>query len=141
MFELGDWVTVPHADISGAVWFIDDQYITVTIKCDLQDSHARCPYDITCVVVPREKWSSIVVHPEKRFIHSITYARSMLVPQKSELLHLKLQASFREHQFDENELKYLGVREVEEGAGNHYYLIAGEYEVCVDQIEDFERVN
>ena len=46
----------------------------------------------------------------------------------------------REHQFDENELKYLGVRS-EEGAGNHYYLIAGEYEVCVDQIEDFERVN
>ena len=65
----------------------------------------------------------------------------MLVPHKSELLHLKLQAAMREHQFDETELKYLGVREVEEGAGNHYYLIAGEYEVCVDQIEDFERVN
>ena len=65
----------------------------------------------------------------------------MLVPQKSELLHLKLQAALREHQFDENELKYLGVREVEEGSGNHYYLIANQYEVCVDQIEDFERVS
>ncbi len=47
----------------------------------------------------------------------------------------------REHQFDETELKYLGVREVEEGSGNHYYLIANQYEVCVDQIEDFERVS
>jgi|TARA_B100002019_G_scaffold196665_1_gene170301 hypothetical protein len=65
----------------------------------------------------------------------------MLVPHKSELLHLKLQAAMREHQFDETELKYLGVREIEEGAGNHYYLIANQYEVCVDQIEDFERVS
>ena len=65
----------------------------------------------------------------------------MLVPHKSELLHLKLQAAMREHQFDETEHKYLGVREIEEGAGNHYYLIANQYEVCVDQIEDFERVS
>ena len=65
----------------------------------------------------------------------------MLVPHKSELLHLKLQAAMREHQFDETELKYLGVREIEEGAGNHYYLIANQYEVCVDQIEDFEQVS
>ena len=65
----------------------------------------------------------------------------MLVPHKSELLHLKLQAAMREHQFDETELKYLGVREIEEGAGNHYYLIANQYVGCVDQIEDFERVS
>ena len=142
MFELGDWVTVPHADISGAVWFIDDQYITVTIKCDLQDSHARCPYDITCVVVPREKWSSIVVHPEKK-IHSLDHLRSVYAgTSEKRIATFKTSGKpLREHQFDENELKYLGVREVEEGAGNHYYLIAGEYEVCVDQIEDFERVN
>lgn len=65
----------------------------------------------------------------------------MLVPQKSELLHLKLQAAMREYDFPETELRYLGIQDQDDGTPNHYYLIAGEHRVCVDQIEDFEQVS
>ena len=54
-------------------------------------------------------------------------------PSKSELIHLKIQAAMREHCFDEDQMKYLGVRDDE-----HWYLIAGEHEVPVSAIEDFE---
>lgn len=65
----------------------------------------------------------------------------MLVPQKSELLHLKLQAALREYDFPETELRYLGIQETEDGTPNHFYLIAGEHRVPVDSIEEFEQVN
>jgi|TARA_A200000159_G_C7212697_1_gene292699 hypothetical protein len=65
----------------------------------------------------------------------------MLVPQKNELLHLKIQAVMREHNFEDSELKYLGIQEQENGTPNHYYMIAGEHRVSVDQIEDFEQVS
>ncbi len=57
----------------------------------------------------------------------------MNVPSKSELVHLKIQAAMRENCFDEDQMKYLGVRDDE-----HWYLIAGEHEVPVSAIEDFE---
>ena len=47
----------------------------------------------------------------------------------------------REYDFPENELRYLGVQDQDDGTPNHYYLIAGEHRVCVDQIEDFEQVS
>jgi len=65
----------------------------------------------------------------------------MLVPQKSELLHLKLQAALRDNSFPEEELKYLGIREDAEGTANHWYLVANEYEVPVTDIEEFEQVS
>lgn len=57
----------------------------------------------------------------------------MKVPTKSELLHLKIQAAMREHCFDEDQMKYLGVRD-----GEHWYLVANEHEVPVSDIEEFE---
>lgn len=57
----------------------------------------------------------------------------MKVPTKEELIHLKIQAAMRENYFEEDQMKYLGER-----AGHHWYLIAGEYEVPANQIEDFE---
>jgi hypothetical protein len=57
----------------------------------------------------------------------------MKVPTKSELIHLKIQAAMREHHFDEDQMKYLGIRDNE-----HWYLVAGEYEVPVTDIEEFE---
>lgn len=57
----------------------------------------------------------------------------MKVPTKSELLHLKIQAAMRENHFDEDQMKYLGIRDDE-----HWYLIANEYEVPVTDIEEFE---
>ena len=39
----------------------------------------------------------------------------------------------REHCFDEDQMKYLGVRD-----GEHWYLVANEYEVPVTDIEEFE---
>ena len=38
-------------------------------------------------------------------------------------------------------LRYLGIQDQDDGTPNHYYLIAGEHRVCVDQIEDFEQVS
>ena len=58
----------------------------------------------------------------------------MKVPNKSELIHLKIQAAMRENQFPHNQLMYLGIRDDE-----HYYLIAGKHEVPVSALEDFER--
>ena len=83
MFEIGDWLDVPHCNISGMVWFVDDDYITVTIKCELQDEFARCPYNITCVVVPRYKWKECVVHPEKK-ITSLTQLHKVYVGTSKE---------------------------------------------------------
>jgi len=57
----------------------------------------------------------------------------MKVPTKSELIHHKIQAAMRENIFKEDQMKYLGLRE-----GEHWYLIAGEHEVPVSSIEDFE---
>jgi len=60
----------------------------------------------------------------------------MKVPTKAELIHLKIQAAMREHFFEEDQMKYLGVRE-----GTHWYLVGGEHEVSVDQFEEFEMIN
>lgn len=57
----------------------------------------------------------------------------MKVPTQEELIHLKIQAAMREHNFPEDQMKYLGLK-----AGHHWYLIAGEHEVSADQIEEFE---
>jgi hypothetical protein len=61
---------------------------------------------------------------------------SMMTPSKSDLIHYKIQAAMRENDFDEDQMKYLGVRE----DGKHWYLVAGEHEVSVDQFEEFEMV-
>jgi len=61
---------------------------------------------------------------------------TLSVPSPSDLIHLKIQAAMRENVFDEDQMKYLGLRE----DGKHWYLIAGEYEVPVDQLEEFEMV-
>ena len=58
----------------------------------------------------------------------------MNVPTKSDLIHYKIQAAMRENIFDEDQMKYLGVRE----DGKHWYLVAGEHDVCADQFEGFE---
>ena len=57
----------------------------------------------------------------------------MIVPTKEELIHLKIQAAMRENYFEEDQMKYLGERN-----GEHWYLVANEYEVPVSSIEDFE---
>lgn len=57
----------------------------------------------------------------------------MKVPTQEELIHLKIQAAMREHHFPEDQMKYLGER-----AGHHWYLVAGEHEVPVSDIEEFE---
>jgi hypothetical protein len=57
----------------------------------------------------------------------------MKVPPKSELIHLKIQAAMRENYFEEDQMKYLGIRK-----GEHWYLIGGKHEVPVSCIEDFE---
>jgi hypothetical protein len=59
----------------------------------------------------------------------------MKVPNKTELIHLKIQAAMRENIFDETQMKYLGIKD-----GKHLYLIDGEHEVFADQFEDFEVV-
>ena len=53
---------------------------------------------------------------------------------RGELIHYKIQAAMREHNFPSSELMYLGVRE-----GEHWYLIAGEHEVPACDIEGFEQ--
>jgi hypothetical protein len=59
----------------------------------------------------------------------------MKIPNKTELIHLKIQAAMRENHFAEDQMKYLGLRD-----GKHLYLIDGEHEVFADQFEDFEVV-
>jgi hypothetical protein len=61
----------------------------------------------------------------------------MKMPSKSELMHLKIQAAMRENIFDEDQMKYLGLRE----DGKYWYLVAGEYEVSVDQFEEFDMID
>ena len=60
----------------------------------------------------------------------------MKVPSKSELMHYQLQALMRENTFDEEQMKYLGLRD----DGKHWYLVGGEHEVSVDQFEEFEMI-
>ena len=55
---------------------------------------------------------------------------------KSELIHYKIQAAMRENNFEEDQMKYLGLRE----DGKHWYLVGGEYEVSAEQFEEFEMV-
>ena len=52
------------------------------------------------------------------------------------LLHLRLQAIIRENNIPTSELMYLGERE-----GDHWYLIDGQHEVPVTDIEDIEEVD
>ena len=52
---------------------------------------------------------------------------------KSELMHFKMQAIMRDNWFPEDELMYLGERE-----GQHWYLIAGEHEVPIEDIVGIE---
>ncbi len=53
----------------------------------------------------------------------------------SELMHYRLQAMLREHNF--SELKYLGVRPDSIGINQHWYSINGN-EVPVDAIQELE---
>ena len=57
---------------------------------------------------------------------------------KVELMHHRLQAWLRENNSDE--LEYLGYYPDKFGVNNHWYRIAGKYEVSVDCIEDLELV-
>jgi len=57
----------------------------------------------------------------------------MEVPSQTELIHLKIQAAMRENHFDEDQIKYLGIRD-----GEHWYLVSNEYEVPISDIEEFE---
>ena len=53
--------------------------------------------------------------------------------KKSDLIHYRLQAMLREHNF--SDLAYLGVRE-----GEHWYSVDG-HEVPVTAIEELERAD
>lgn len=52
---------------------------------------------------------------------------------KAELIHYKIQAAMRENNFEEDQMKYLGLRD-----GKHLYLIDNQHEVFADQFEEFE---
>ncbi len=56
---------------------------------------------------------------------------------KKELIHWQLQAMLREHTFNDDTLKYLGVRKDSIGVPQHWYSIDGN-EVPVDAIEELE---
>jgi hypothetical protein len=60
----------------------------------------------------------------------------MKVPSKSDLMHYQLQALMRENTFDEEQMKYLGLRD----DGKHWYLFGGIHEVSSDQFEEIELV-
>ena len=73
----------------------------------------------------------------------------MKVPTQVKLMHLQLQAMLRDHSIPEDQMKYLGEREytTEYSAHREYhgkimpwYLIGGEYEVPVCDIQDVESV-
>ena len=55
---------------------------------------------------------------------------------EKDLLHHKLQAIIRENDMPTNQLMYLGFRD-----DDHWYLIAGEHEVPVQDIEGIEPVD
>ena len=59
------------------------------------------------------------------------------MPSKSELIHYRLQAMLREHNW--SDLEYLGVRPDSVGIDKHWYRI-GEAEVPVDSIEELDNV-
>ena len=59
--------------------------------------------------------------------------------KKSELIHWRLQAMLREHTFNGDTLKYLGVSKDSIGIPQHWYSIDGN-EVPVDCIEELESV-
>ena len=48
-------------------------------------------------------------------------------------MHFRMQAIMRDNWFPEDELMYLGERE-----GQHWYLIAGEHEVPIEDITGIE---
>ena len=56
---------------------------------------------------------------------------------RQELIHWQLQAMLREHTFNDDTLKYLGVRKDSIGVPQHWYSIDGN-EVPVDAIEELE---
>ena len=59
---------------------------------------------------------------------------------RQELIHWQLQAMLREHTFNDDTLKYLGVRPDSIGVPQHWYSIDG-HEVPVDAIEELESVD
>ena len=59
------------------------------------------------------------------------------MPTQSELMHYRLQAMMREHNFPE--LQYLGVRPDSIGVDQHWYRING-MEVPVDSITELDNV-
>jgi hypothetical protein len=58
------------------------------------------------------------------------------MPSKADLIHYKIQAAMRENYFEEDQMKYLGVRD-----DKHLYLIDGKHEVFADQFEEFEMTD
>ena len=73
----------------------------------------------------------------------------MKVPTQVKLMHLQLQAMLRDHSIPEDQMKYLGEREYTTEYSAHpeyhgkimpWYLIGGEYEVPVCDIQDVESV-
>jgi hypothetical protein len=60
----------------------------------------------------------------------------MKMPSKADLIHYKIQAAMRENYFEEDQMKYLGVRD-----DKHLYLIDGKHEVFADQFEEFEMTD
>ena len=73
----------------------------------------------------------------------------MKVPDKVELQHMQLQAMLRDNNIHESELLYCGKREYTTEYTAHpeyhgkimpWYLIGGEYEVPVCDIQDVESV-
>ena len=74
----------------------------------------------------------------------------MKVPTKVELQHMQLQAMLKEHCITENELLYCGEREYTteyvahpeyHGQLMHWYMIGGEHEVPVCDIESVDAVD
>ena len=54
---------------------------------------------------------------------------------QSELMHHRIQAAMREHDFPEDQIKYIGHKH-----GHHWYLVAGEHEVKAESIESFDNI-
>lgn len=74
----------------------------------------------------------------------------MKVPTQAQLTHLQLQAMLRDHNIPNSELMYCGDREYTTEYEAHpeyhgqmmpFYLVAGEHEVPVCDIESVDRVD
>ena len=74
----------------------------------------------------------------------------MKVPTQLELTHLQLQAMLRDHSIPEDQMKYLGEREYTTDFKGHpeyhgqtmpWYLIGGEHEVPVCDIQEIDSVD